>query len=106
MNNKSFIGQRPINRPSQVKVDPTQYPVTHCPKCGSIDYLQVVRLHKVPGVVLGSPQDVIIPEKMATCSVCYLARIVLAAKKGGGSGPENKNEKGPGSWPPNSRDES
>lgn len=51
-------------------VNPFDYPEVKCDECGCVDFKGSVRFRKVPGLLVGSTEEVYYPHKVYVCASC------------------------------------
>lgn len=55
---------------SNINVNPLDYPLSKCTKCGNTLFKAAVQFREVPGLVYGEKDTVFYPMKVFTCTEC------------------------------------
>lgn len=52
------------------KVNPFEYPIVECPECSCKDFVPCMRFYEIPGLLVGSKENVYYPYKVFICKKC------------------------------------
>ena len=69
-NKQTPKGQSQQGKANAPKVSIKQSKAVECQECGYDIYVNAVHLRKIPKIVVGSPQDVLIPVEVFLCGNC------------------------------------
>ena len=71
MNDKDLLFNGGVPNIGGPKVDPRDYPLVKCHKCGSILFRSAVVLKEIPGTIIGhGAEPVIVPLQVLVCDKC------------------------------------